>query len=154
MSRFYFNLFSSLIVAIMIFLPTTVFAQSNSDKRIDELEKQIKELTETLQTVTEELKEIKMEKKADSDVDTKVGILAEEIDKLKSFNFGADRVYESRFGLAPGASQVYQKENPGISFGGYGEIFFGSIEEDDDNILDAQRVIIYTGYKFNDRIFF
>ncbi len=147
-------IFTSIFVAIMILYPFSVFAQPSSDKRIEELEKQLKALTETLQTVTEELKEIKMEKRSETKVEEKIDILAEEIDNLKSSEVGDERTYESKYGLAPGASQIYQKEKTGISFGGYGEIFIGQIEEDADNILDAQRVVFYTGYKFNDRIFF
>lgn len=149
--NFVFVLF---LIATIFFFSNTVFAQTNSEKRIEQLEKQIQALTETLQTVTEELKEIKMQKSSESEVEEKVNILAEEIDSLKSSEVNDERTYQSKYGLAPGASQIYQKEKSGISFGGYGEIFIGQIEEDADNILDAQRVVFYTGYKFNDRIFF
>lgn len=129
------------------------FAQS-SEQRIEQLEKQIEQLNESLKTVTEELKELKEAKTEETEVNEKVSILADEIDKLKSFSIGGERTYQSKYGFAPGAAQVYQRENPGISFGGYGEIFVGAIEEDADNILDAQRVVFYTGYKFNDRLYF
>lgn len=143
-----------ILLVSVLFISGSSFAQGSSEERIEQLEKQIDELNKTLETVTRELKEIKDTKTVESDVDQKVGILAEEIDKLKNFGIGDKRIYEPKYGLGPGASQVYQKKETGVSFGGYGEIFVGKLQEDADNILDAQRVIIYAGYKFNDRIFF
>ncbi|HEX3034585.1 MAG TPA: hypothetical protein VHT73_05535, partial [Thermodesulfobacteriota bacterium] len=53
----------------------------------------------------------------------------------------------------PAASKVYLVDR-GLSIGGYGELSIAQLREDNDNIIDAQRVILYVGYKFTDRIIF
>ncbi|MCP3915575.1 MAG: hypothetical protein GY711_08480 [bacterium] len=52
-------------------------------------------------------------------------------------------------GFGPGASKIYGVEH-GLSIGGYGEILFEGRSGNVDR-TDAQRVITYLGYKFNDQ---
>jgi len=68
---------------------------------------------------------------------------------------------EGRFGLAPSASKVYDAP-AGLSIGGYGELLYqgkASTLQDgthvgSDKSVDALRMVLYTGYKFSDRIVF
>lgn len=68
---------------------------------------------------------------------------------------------EGRFGLAPSASKVYAAPS-GLSIGGYGEFLYqdkASTLQDgtrvgSDKSADALRLVLYTGYKFSDRIVF
>lgn len=79
--------------------------------------------------------------------DRRIDILAEEIERLKIGRaWGMAEV--SVFGLGPAASKVYRGES-GLSIGGYGEVKYR------DNLngeasTDLHRVILYTGYKFNE----
>ena len=119
------------------------------DERIEQLEKK-------LQNVTEELQELKGSGMADDrlqSIEDKLSILAEEIDNIKSASVVADPTYEQVYGAAPAASKVYLKDK-GLSIGGYGELLVGQVREGEDNVVDAQRVVLYFGYKFTDRIIF
>jgi hypothetical protein len=56
--------------------------------------------------------------------------------------------------MGPAASKVYQISR-GLSIGGYGEGFFSKVVENTsggDDRADAERFVLYTGYKFTDRI--
>lgn len=88
----------------------------------------------------------------------KTGILAEELETLKSkFILPETAEYKSLYGLGPAASKVYQVPR-GLSIGGYGEasaIFFVGDNEGPgkrSNVGDLVRFITYIGYKFTDRI--
>jgi len=52
-------------------------------------------------------------------------------------------------GVGQGANKVYDIEQ-GISFGGYGEMLFQNQQGGGDE-ADAQRAILYVGYKFSDK---
>ena len=86
-------------------------------------------------------------------IEDKLSILAEEIDNMKSASVVADPTYEQVYGAGPAASKVYLKDK-GLSIGGYGELLVGQIKDGEDNIVDTQRVVLYFGYKFTDRIIF
>ncbi len=68
---------------------------------------------------------------------------------------------QGRYGLGSAASKVYESKG-GLSIGGYGEFLYSNIESkvqdgghaSNQRSLDALRLILYTGYKFNDRIVF
>ena len=88
----------------------------------------------------------------------KTGILAEEMETLKSkFTLPETVEYKSLYGLGPAASKVYQMPR-GLSIGGYGEasaIFFVGDNEGPSkrsNVGDLVRFVTYIGYKFSDRI--
>ena len=83
--------------------------------------------------------------------------------ELERMQLGRDVVEadSSMQGLGPAASKVY-RVNQGVSLGGYGEFLyenFAAEREDGSGSgaldrLDALRVILYVGYKFNDRLLF
>lgn len=68
---------------------------------------------------------------------------------------------EGRFGMAPSASKVYTVPS-GLSIGGYGELLYqgkAATLQDGTHVgseksADALRMVLYTGYKFNDHIVF
>lgn len=91
-----------------------------------------------------------------------IEILITEIEALK--NRQADKPVAAdteQFGLGAAASKVYRAQ-PGVSFGGYGEFLYQNIARRNDagagvsarDSADQLRAILYTGYKFNDRILF
>jgi len=95
----------------------------------------------------EEVKELKRQ----------TGILAQEMEKMRTLLvIPEEPKYKSMYGLGPAASKVYQVSK-GLSIGGYGEgryqIFTDDQNGKKDN-ADFVRLVLYTGYKFNDWILF
>ena len=89
----------------------------------------------------EEIKEMKRQ----------IEVLTEEMEKLK-LGAVAEPKYESFMGLGPAASKVYGVEK-GLSLGGYGEVVYNNYQHaSKKDLADAQRFILYGGYKFNDWI--
>jgi len=136
-----------------MFLGTiSVFAQSDKER--------IRKLEEQLNQVTHELQEMKKEGSSENsrldEIEKSLAVLAEEIKNLKDESVGGEVDIELKevFGGAPGASKVYLKPGRGLSIGGYGELLISKIPDDGNNIVDAQRVILYAGYKFTENIIF
>jgi len=142
--------------------------------RLDELERRAQELVEELQTELEavraERRLLEAEREAfentraqvaeeapSAETDRKVNVLAEELARLKDEIVVPESVeYESEHGLGPAASKIYRIER-GLSLGGYGEGFFSETVSDtrgSRDTADALRFVLYTGYKFSDRILF
>jgi len=131
-------------------------AQRLSDDQTETQDERIEQLEKKLQNVTEELQELKSSGMTDDrlqSIEDKISVLAEEIDNIKSASVVSDPTYEQVYGAAPAASKVYLKDK-GLSIGGYGELLVGQVRQDEDNVVDAQRVVLYFGYKFTDRIIF
>jgi len=91
----------------------------------------------------------------------RIDILTEEIEKSKLGEV-AERTYESRFGLGPAASQVYQLKKAGVSLAGYGEVTYQNFAKETDSNkpsgktdeIDYLRHVVYIGFKFSDHILF
>ncbi len=133
-----------------------VVAQRLSDDETETQDERIEQLEKKLESVTNELKELKAEGTPDDrlvSIEEKLNILAEEIDNIKQASVVDEPTYEPVYGAGPAASKVYLKDR-GLSIGGYGELVVGQIREGEDNIVDAQRVVLYFGYKFTERIIF
>ncbi len=131
-------------------------AQRLSDDETETQDERIRQLENKLQNVTTELQELKSSGMTDDrlqSIEDKISVLAEEIDNIKSASVVSDPTYEQVYGAAPAASKVYLKDK-GLSIGGYGELLVGQVRQDEDNVVDAQRVVLYFGYKFTDRIIF
>lgn len=80
--------------------------------------------------------------------------LAEEVRRLKLEAGLKDVEYQSYGGLGPAASKVYYAPK-GLSLGGYGEITYkNELDRSNQDQSDLYRVVLYTGYRFNDRIVF
>lgn len=87
----------------------------------------------------------------------KTSILAQELEKLRTLLvIPEEPQYKSMYGLGPAASKVYQVSK-GLSIGGYGEGRYQIFTDDQnggrDN-ADFVRLVLYTGYRFTDRILF
>ncbi|MCG3205351.1 MAG: hypothetical protein KCHDKBKB_02071 [Elusimicrobia bacterium] len=95
------------------------------------------------------------------EMERKIEILTQEIERGKMGAVAQEPVYEKAYGLAPAASKVYHV-NHGVSLGGYGEMVLQdwSSQKDDGTAsnkkseLDFLRAILYVGHKFSDKILF
>ena len=88
------------------------------------------------------------------ELEERIKILAEAIDDLRSETAVPEDVDPERgfSGLGPAASKVYRRDR-GLSIGGYGDIRFRHFTKNENgsqDIFDALRFVLYTGYKFND----
>ncbi|MFN8011727.1 MAG: hypothetical protein U0P81_10000 [Holophagaceae bacterium] len=96
-----------------------------------------------------------------ADLERKLEILSRELEAQKSGTTAPQAAEAGRFGLAPAASKVYDTPG-GLSVGGYGELVYENFENRLQNgersprspNADNLRLILYTGYKFSDRIVF
>ncbi len=90
-------------------------------------------------------------------LEEKVKVLAEEIESLKTKAVVPETTADkSAYGLGPAASKIYQLSR-GLSIGGYGEASLTALVNDRQNrknTVDFERFVLYTGYKFSDRILF
>ena len=103
--------------------------------------------------------EEEVEEAQDDDLERRVDLLAEELERLRS---GEDDIELSdedarARGLAPSAAAVY-RPNRGLSIAGYGEFLYENYAKTKQNgsagsmdKFDALRAIIYTGYRFSDK---
>lgn len=90
-------------------------------------------------------------------LERKTDVLSKEVEKLRTnLVIPEETKYKSQYGLGPAASKVYQV-GKGLSIGGYGEgIYQANVGEKGDNKdnADLERMVLYAGYKFTDRILF
>lgn len=90
-----------------------------------------------------------------ADEQRKTDILAAEVAKLKTaLVIPESKEYKSQYGLGPAASAVY-RVNRGLAIGGYGEAIYTNQTSDKgkkSDQFDAQRLVMYLGYKFSDNI--
>jgi hypothetical protein len=83
-----------------------------------------------------------------------VRTLTEELRRLKLELGLRDVEYQSFGGMGPAASKVYFAPK-GLSIGGYGELnYVNSLEGVSGDGTDLLRLVLYAGYRFNERIVF
>jgi len=83
-------------------------------------------------------------------LESQVSTIADEFsDALTAVAVPDNWNYDTYYGVAPAASQVYGTKK-GLSLGGYGEVRFRHQTASND-IYDALRLVVYLGYKFNDK---
>ncbi len=95
------------------------------------------------------------------DLERRVEALSRELESLKTGTAAPALTEEGRFGLGASASKVYGAA-PGLSVGGYGELLYegkastlqSGTHVGSEKTADALRMVLYTGYKFSDRIVF
>jgi len=126
--------------------------KQEQDRRVKEIE------TAQQEKAMKEAEAQREQAKRREEQERKTGILAEEMETLKSkFTLPETVEYKSLYGLGPAASKVYQMPR-GLSIGGYGEasaIFFVGDNEGPgkrSDVGDLVRFVTYIGYKFSDRI--
>ncbi len=139
------------LATLMITVAAAPVAAQDMDARVRRLEEQVDDLRRLLEA-RENLDLVEIRRQIDA--------ITAEIEILR---FGADVVVarESWFGFGPAASKIYSSPH-GVSLGGYGETLyenFAGEREDGSQAnardqLDALRVILYVGYKFDDRFLF
>lgn len=96
-----------------------------------------------------------------ADLERRLDAMSRELESQKAGSAMPAAPEEGRFGLGPSASKVYGVTS-GLSIGGYGEFLYenkaASLQDGShvgtDKKLDALRLVLYTGYKFTDRIVF
>lgn len=105
-------------------------------------------------------------KSADADrlaeIERRIDLLAAELEKARTGGAAEEEApARGEHGFAPAASKIYRKAS-GVSIGGYGEALYQNFASQAQNgrasgkqdQLDLVRIILYTGYKFSDRILF
>jgi len=93
------------------------------------------------------------------DLERKVEILSRELEAQKTGATMPPAPEKGSYGMAQAASKVYESKG-GLSIGGYGEFLYQAKENKlqdgtpgvGEKNLDALRLILYTGYKFNESI--
>ena len=87
-----------------------------------------------------------------------LGVVVDELDRLRTQMAVPEELeLDSAYGLGPAASKVYGARR-GLSLGGYAEaVYTNEISDTEGNgqdTADFLRLVIYTGYKFTDRLLF
>jgi hypothetical protein len=83
-----------------------------------------------------------------------VKALAEEIRRLKLEMSVPDVIqFGSYAGMGMGASKVHFQPK-GLSIGGYGEFVYSNYSDDRQDFAEVLRLVLYVGYRFNERIVF
>lgn len=93
----------------------------------------------------------------------RIDVLAQELERLRSGE-AEEELTEDQWralGLAPSAAATYRKRQ-GVSFAGYGEMLYenyaadleSGVRDPKGSQLDFLRLILYSGYRFNDRFIF
>ncbi len=132
---------------------TTQLARAADDDRIQQLEQQMLQMQQELTALKEE------RQKEQEEAARRTNLLAEEVDNLRTSltvpDFEPLTLEDSIYGLGPAASKIYGVEQ-GLSIGGYGEAYYRKDVSDksrsDRDFADNLRFVLYTGYKFTDRI--
>jgi hypothetical protein len=96
-----------------------------------------------------------------ADLERRLDALSRELEAQKTGSAIPALNEEGRFGMSAGASKVYGAPS-GLSVGGYGELLYegkaSSLQNGtrvgSEKTADALRMVLYTGYKFSDRIVF
>ncbi len=138
-----------LVTLLALTLSVSAFAQDASD-----LERRLRALEEAI---------AKLQPSQDvAELRRQIEVLGQEIEALKTRQ--TDEVVTAdveQFGLGAAASKVYRVES-GISFGGYGEMLYenyagrtdAGVRTTNKDKFDMLRGVLYTGYKYNDRVLF
>jgi hypothetical protein len=129
-------------VLLLLTAPSLV-AQEASDleRRLRELEQKVAQI-QTAQP-SPDLAEIRRQ----------IEILGQEIETLKTGESAKSVSADTaQYGLGAAASKVY-RSNPGVAIGGYGEMIYEN-QQGELASADSLRAVVYTGYKFNDRVLF
>jgi Ni/Co efflux regulator RcnB len=137
-----------LVVLLALTSSASAFAQEAAD-----LERRLRAIEEQL---------AKLQSPEIAELRRQIEVLGQEIEALKTRQTEKVVVADTeQFGLGAAASKVYRVES-GISFGGYGEMLYENYAASADNDVrtttkdkfDMLRGVLYTGYKYNDRVLF
>lgn len=154
------------ILGALVCLSMTTFGltqENDFKKRLEELESRLEKLEErTKDAPSDETGEGELVVEVE-ELRRQVGILAEELEKMRSGETEEEISQEraSALGVGPSAASVYEK-NRGVAIAGYGEMLYenfdsqnqSGLDVDKGSQLDFLRAILYAGYRFNDRFLF
>ncbi|MGK2856546.1 MAG: hypothetical protein ACSLFQ_05010 [Thermoanaerobaculia bacterium] len=147
----------STIIGALIALFAGTFAMAQTSITPEELEKRVRELEQKIAAMAEQKDSPEL-----AEVRGQIEVLAREIESLKLQQTKVvDTADTGQYGLGAAASKVYRAE-PGLSFGGYGEMLYENYSSEADDgaasgktdQLDFLRAILYAGYKFSDKVIF
>ena len=121
-------------------------AMAQTTDEIEALRAEIRQLRAEVETLKSEKSD-----PAIAELERRIDILTRAIESIDT---GRSRASADQYqaGLGQAASKVYRSDL-GLSFGGYGEMVYENRESSNDQI-DFLRAILYTGYKFSDRVVF
>lgn len=137
------------VTLLALVITTSAFAQDPTD-----LERRLRAIEEAIAKMqpSNEVAELRRQ----------IEVLSAEIESLKTRQTDTTAVADTeQFGLGAAASKVYRVDH-GISFGGYGEMLYENFAGSNDagvrtttkDRFDMLRGVLYTGYKYNDRVLF
>mgnify|MGYP000163559172 CR=1 FL=1 len=147
----------AVLVVVAFVLPVPASGLAADDVRIRQLEEKLLEMQKELEALkADQVKEKEEAKREQEEASRKTNVIAETVDQLRTqLTIPEDLELEGEYGMGPAASKVYRQQH-GLSIGGYGEASFTSYVNDrnpgDSNVGDFERLVLYTGYKFNDWI--
>lgn len=148
------------VLAVVSYLATGPgVALAADEERIRKLEQQLLEMQRELEALKAEREREAAEAKAKAEeAERKTNVLAEAVDSLRTqLTIPEELELKGEYGMGPAASKVYRTSR-GLSIGGYGEAKYTAFVSDkspnDRNRADLERLVLYTGYKFNDWIVF
>jgi hypothetical protein len=144
-------------VIFILLLTAPPLALSADEPSREDLQKQIAALRT-------EIELLKKEATADrlTELERRIDLVAAEVERSRTGGaVDAEAPGAGEPGLGPAASKVYRVPR-GVSIGGYGEALYQRFDETNQSgapsglvdRLDLNRVVLYTGYKFDDRILF
>ena len=146
-------MFKRIVMTLLVAATATgLFAQDAAD-----LERRLREIEQKLAAMQTASASPDL-----AEISRQIEVLGREIESLKTRQTDATVVADQeQFGLGAAASKVYRVEQ-GISFGGYGEMLYENFAGTNDagvrvssrDQFDMLRGILYTGYKYNDRVLF
>ncbi|TAN71114.1 MAG: hypothetical protein EPN17_02895 [Methylobacter sp.] len=153
------RLLKSEVLAVLVALSAPVNAlekpQTMEDmwKIIQAQQKQIDEMKSGMQVVAP----VKTTGGDVKNLERKTDVLTQEVERLRTnLSIPEEAKYKSAYGMGPAASKVYGV-GKGLSIGGYGEGNYSAKVGDKGNSNDSadmERMVLYAGYKFTDRILF
>ena len=148
------------IAALVVLLGLPGRGEAVDETRMMELEQKLSAMQDAMSAMQTELQSLRNQQQTEREEQArKQDVLAEEVDKLRTSltlpDFEPLTMADSVYGLGPAASKIYGVEQ-GLSIGGYGEAFYRKDVSDksrsDRDTTDYLRFVLYTGYKFTDRI--
>ena len=149
--------------ALALVLGITTDGHAADESRMQQLEQQLQGMQKAMMSMQGELQSLRAEQKQEQEAEEeqtrRQDVLAEEVDNLRTSltvpDFEPLSMEDSKYGLGPSASKIYGVEQ-GLSIGGYGEAYYRKDVSDktrsDRDFADNLRFVLYTGYKFTDRI--
>lgn len=124
--------------------------------RMAELEARQAAMNEEMRQLREQLEAPKAEETRVENVERKQNVITEEVRKLKeALVLPETGELKSMYGLGPAASKVYNVTK-GVSLASYGEFNYKNVVGDrgksSGDEFDMLRLVLYTGYKYNDKL--